>query len=109
MRTYVFSRTLKEIDDPGVELVKTNATEFVRELKNGPGKRICLMGGGELAQPLIAADLVDEIGLNIHPILLGAGIPTFRDPGHRVKLTLTECRQLDGGCVLANYKVLHAR
>jgi dihydrofolate reductase len=108
MRTYVFSRTLKEIDDPGVELVKTDATEFVRALKNGPGKRICLMGGGELAQPLIAADLVDEIGLNIHPILLGAGIPTFRDPGHRVKLTLTECRQLDGGCVLANYKVLHA-
>jgi riboflavin biosynthesis pyrimidine reductase len=65
------------------------------------------MGGGELAQALLAADLVDQIGLNIHPILLGTGIPTFRDPGHRVKLTLTECRQIDGGCILANYKVLH--
>jgi dihydrofolate reductase len=107
MRTYVFSRTLKSIDDPGVELVAADAVEFVRDLKRRPGKSICLMGGGELAQPLLAAGLVDEIGLNIHPILLGTGIPTFRDPGHRVRLTLTECRQLEGGCILASYKVLH--
>jgi dihydrofolate reductase len=107
MRTYVFSRTLKSTDDPGVELVAADAAEFVRDLKRRPGKRICLMGGGELAQPLLAASLVDEIGLNIHPILLGTGIPTFRDPGHRLRLTLTECRQLEGGCILASYKVLH--
>jgi dihydrofolate reductase len=66
------------------------------------------MGGGELAQSLLAAGLVDQIGLNIHPILLGSGIPTFRDTAHRVKLALTESRLLDGGCILANYKVLHA-
>ena len=108
MRTYIFSRTLKAIDDPGVELVTTDAVEFVRELKQRPGKGICLMGGGELAQSLLTAGLVDEIGLNIHPILLGSGILTFRDPGHRVKLTLTECRELDGGCILASYKVLRA-
>jgi len=107
MRTYVFSRTLKSIDDPGVELVAADAVQFVRDLKGRPGKGICLMGGGELAQPLLAAGLVDEIGVNIHPILLGTGIPTFRDPGHRVRLTLIECRQLEGGCILATYKVLH--
>ena len=106
MRTYVFSRTLKSIEDPGVELVAADAAAFVRDLKRRPGKGICLMGGGELAQPLLAAGLVDAIGLNIHPILLGTGIPTFRDLGHRVRLALTECRQLEGGCVLAIYKVL---
>lgn len=105
MRTYIFSHTLKAIDDPGVELVPTDAVEFVRDLKRRPGKGICLMGGGELAQSLLTAGLVDEIGLNIHPVLLGSGIPTFRDPGHLVKLTLTECRELDGGCILASYKV----
>jgi dihydrofolate reductase len=103
MRTYVFSRTLKDIDKPGVELVKSDAAAFVRELKQRPGKRICLMGGGELAQSLIAEGLVDDVGLNIHPILLGSGVPVFRDPGHRVAFTLTECRQLDGGCVLVKY------
>jgi dihydrofolate reductase len=91
-----------------VELVKGDAVEFVWGLKRQPGKGIYLMGGGELAQSLLEAGLVDRIGLNIHPILLGSGIPTFRDPGRRVKLTLAECRPLEGGCVLVNYSVLHA-
>jgi len=106
LRTYVFSRTLEAIDQPGVELVRSDAAAFVRDLKARPGKDICLMGGGELAQSLLAADLVDEVGLNIHPVLLGTGIPVFRDPGQRVRLALTECRTLDGGCVLANYRVM---
>jgi dihydrofolate reductase len=109
VHTYVFSRTLKEIDDPNYELVREDAVQFVRDLKQRPGKEICLMGGGELAQTLIGADLVDDVGLNIHPILLGSGIPTFRDPGQRVKLKLTECRQIEGGCILAKYQVVHAK
>jgi len=65
------------------------------------------MGGGELAQSLLRADLIDEVGLNIHPILLGSGIPVFRDVERRVPMLLKECRQIDGGCVLATYRVLH--
>lgn len=107
-RTYVFSRTLKSIQTPGIDLVSGDAAEFVGKLKKVPGKGICLMGGGELAQSLLQAGLVDEIGLNIHPILLGSGIPIFRDPGHRVKLELLKCRQLDGGCFLASYRVAQA-
>jgi len=106
-RTYVFSQTLKKIGDPNVELIARDAAEFVRDLKSRPGKGICLMGGGELAQSLFEAGLVDEIGLNIHPVLLGSGIPTFRDPGHRIKLSLIECRPIEGGCILAKYRVAH--
>ena len=105
IRTYVFSRTLDVIDAPGVELIRVNAADFVRELKNAPGRDICLMGGGELAQSLLAAGLVDKIGLNIHPVLLGSGVPVFRDPGQRVGLQLTECRTIDGGCIMATYDV----
>jgi dihydrofolate reductase len=108
VQTFIFSRTLKVLDDANVELVAGEAAEFVRKLKRQPGKGICLMGGGELAQSLLAAGLVDEIGLNIHPILLGSGIPAFRDLEKRVKLGLMECRQMDGGCILAKYKVVHA-
>jgi dihydrofolate reductase len=93
------------LDAPGVELVSSDAGEFVRNLKARPGKNICLLGGGELAQSLIAAGVVDEVGLNVHPILLGSGTPLFRDPGHRVRLQLTENRTIDGGCVFVNYRV----
>ena len=88
-----------------VTLVTTDAAEFVRNLKQQPGKGICLMGGGEFARSLFEADLVDEVGFNIHPILLGSGIPAFLDPGHTIRLELKESRVIDGGCVLANYKV----
>jgi len=54
---------------------------------------------------LLKAGVVDEIGLNIHPLLLGGGPPAFLDPGDRVKLELKECRQLDGGCVFVRYAV----
>jgi dihydrofolate reductase len=106
VRTYVFSRTLSALDQPGVELITGDAVAFVRDLKRRPGKNICLMGGGELARPLLATGLVDEVGFNIHPILLGSGVPAFRDPGHRVKLRLTECRQIEGGCILTKYAVV---
>ena len=102
--TYVFSRTLASVGG-GAQLVAEDAGDFVRKLKAQPGKGICLMGGGELAQSLIEAGVVDEIGLNVHPILLGSGVPFFRDPGRRVRLELAESRVIDGGCVLMNYRV----
>ena len=106
-RTYVFSRTLEKVKGKGGHLVRENAGEFVRALKTQPGKGICVLGGGELAQSLFADDVIDEVGLNIHPIVLGAGIPFFRDPGKRLRLELAENRTIDGGCVLATYRVMH--
>ena len=102
--TYVFSRTLREVSG-GARLIREDAGEFVRDLKRQPGKGICVMGGGELARSLLEADVIDEVGLNIHPILLGSGVPLFRDPGRRVPLELIESRTIDGGCVLATYRV----
>jgi len=109
MQTYVFSRTLTSIDVPGVTLIRDDAVTFVRRLKNQPGGRICLMGGGELARPLLAAGLVEEVGLNVHPILLGEGVPMFPTSSARVPLELTDCRTIHGGCVLANYRVVQRR
>ena len=103
--TYVFSRTLDRVGH-GAHLVKDDAGEFVRQLKEKPGKGICVMGGGELAQSLFAAGVIDEVGLNVHPILLGTGVPFFRDPGRRISLELAESRVIDGGCVLSTYRVL---
>ena len=105
--TYVFSRTRRSLETAGMQLVSSDPAEFVRDLKGRPGRNICLLGGSELAQPLIAAGVVDEIGLNVHPILLGSGTPLFRDAGRRVRLELTENRTIDGGCVFMNYRVQH--
>jgi dihydrofolate reductase len=105
MQTYVFSRTMNQNPAPGVELVTTEAGAFVNKLKRRKGRGICVMGGGELARSLFQAGVIDEVGLNIHPILLGAGVALFPEIGRRVNLELLDSRILDGGCVLANYRV----
>jgi dihydrofolate reductase len=106
--SYVFSRTLGRLPAGKGTLVAENAGEFVRDLKRRRGKEICVFGGGELAQSLFEAGVIDEVGLNVHPVLLGAGVPFFRDAG-RIKLKLTECRQIGGGCVYMMYRVLPRR
>ena len=107
MKTYVFSRTLGAIDAKGAELVRDDAGAFVRDLKQRSGKGICLMGGGEFARSLFEADMIDEVGLNVHPVLLGSGVPMFLDPCHRVALDLIESRTIGGGCVYSIYRVSH--
>ncbi|MGH9387285.1 MAG: dihydrofolate reductase family protein [Vicinamibacterales bacterium] len=107
MKSYVFSRTLKAIKKKGVVLVSTDAGDFVRKLKAEQGKGICVMSGGNFARSLFAAGVIDEVGLHIHPVLLGSGVPAFVDPGIRIRLELKECREIDGGCVLVTYRVRH--
>ena len=106
VKSYLFSRTLAKSPARGVELVRDNAGDFVRALKAAPGKDIVVMSGGNLAASLFAAGVIDEVGLNVHPLLLGSGVPTFLDAGIRVPLALEECRPIDGGCVLLRYRVV---
>jgi dihydrofolate reductase len=105
VHAYVFSRTLDRIKKKGVTLVKDDPGVFVRELKQRDGKGICVFGGSDFARSLFAAGVVDEVGFNIHPVLLGSGVPAFHDPGRRSTLELKECRPIDGGCVYVIYRV----
>jgi len=105
LRSYVFSRTLAPDSVEGAEVVSRDAAGFVRRLKSEPGKDICLMGGGDLARSLFAGGVIDEVGLNVHPVLLGSGIRLFQDPGRSIGLELAECRRIAGGCAYLTYRV----
>jgi len=108
VKTYVFSRTIKKPKSKKITFVDEDAAAFVRRLKEADeGKDICVLGGGVLARSLFEADLIDEIGFNIHPVLLGSGIPLFYEMSRQIDLELKECRQLSNGCVLLSYKVKH--
>ena len=104
IKTYVFSRTLKRAEG-AAQIVSENAVEFVRELKNQDGREICLMGGGDFARTLFEAGLIDELGFNIHPVLLGQGIPLFLEMSRQIDLELIESRPFKNGCVLVSYRV----
>jgi dihydrofolate reductase len=107
VKTYVFSRTLRDDPGAGVTLVRDDAAGFVRRLKGQDGKGICLMGGGELARALFEAGLIDEVGFNIHPVLLGSGVPLFHPMSRQIDLELLECRPFKNDCVYVRYRVKH--
>lgn len=105
MMTYVFSRTLPAETKSGTKILNSDPGEFVRELKKQEGKDICIMGGGDLAKTLFEAGVIDQIGFNIHPVLLGDGIPLFHKMSRQIDLELLECRQFKNGCVYLLYRV----
>ena len=108
-KTYVFSRTLQPKKEEAFEIVRDDAVEFVRRLKEEPGKDICIMGGGNLACSLLDGGVIDEIGFNIHPVLLGEGVPLFYPMKRQIDLELLDCQCFKNGCVYVLYRVRPAK
>lgn len=80
IKNYVFTRRPESMPGEYVEFVSSDIPEFVRALKQQPGKNIWLMGGGQINTVLLNAGLVDEMRIFLHPVILGDGIPVFAPP-----------------------------
>ena len=105
VKTYVFSRTLRQEDYPGVTIVAEGAEEKVAALREQPGKDIWLFGGGKFFRSLLDAGLVDTVEVAIMPILLGEGIPLLPAPGKQSKLKLTGHKVYKTGIVSLEYSI----
>lgn len=66
---YVASRSLTEATWEGTTVLNGDVATQVREIKERDGVTIAVLGIADLAQTLMAHDLIDEYSLAIHPIL----------------------------------------
>lgn len=98
----VFSRTIKEF--PQAEVISDNLAENVHRLKYLPGKDIFLFGGAELVTQLLNADLIDEMHLAIHPIVLGRGKHLFSGVDTRKYFNVAESKLYDNGLLQVIYR-----
>lgn len=105
IKNYVFSTSYEKAGDD-FELVTGDVVKEVQRLKALPGKDIWMFGGASLNDSLMKAGLIDEIGLAVHPILLGKGKPFFSDYGKRIKLKLSDCKTYSSGLVYLTYQVI---
>jgi dihydrofolate reductase len=102
---YVASQTLKEpLPWENSTLLRGEARETVAALKRRLEKDIGILGSGELVRSLMAADLVDELQLSIHPLVLGSGRRLFAERGALAKFSLTESLPTTTGVIIATYK-----
>lgn len=99
---YVFSRSLIETNHKAT-VIREHIAEEVSKLKNEPGKDIWLYGGASLITTFLNLNLVDELRLSVHPLILGGGTPMFIDIKQRVNLKLAETKTFSSGVVQLIY------
>lgn len=93
---YVFSRSLTGSDNK-VKFVNDDIVNFTKSLKEKKGKRIWIVGGGEVIYPLLQERLIDEFYIQFAPTILGNGIPLFLPSEVENELELIDvkhCKQL---------------
>ena len=103
-RAYVFTRRLAESPIPEATFVSEDPARFVKRLKQEPGGRIWVVGGGIIATSLMQVGLIDELVLTIHPITLGQGIPLFTPHGTRSGWKLQSTTSHHNGLVQTTYR-----
>jgi len=100
---YVASRTLTEAAWPGTRILSTDVVDAVRGLRAGEDGDIAVLGSGVLCRELLTEDLVDEIRLFVHPLLLGSGKRLFGELPVPRRLALRSVARTDLGTVALVY------
>lgn len=98
----VFSRTLERAPWGtwgDARIVRTDAADEVRRLKDESGKDMLVSGSISIAQALHRAALIDEYRLIVCPVVLGRGRPLFEESNRSVRMTSTHVKRLDRGAV----------
>jgi dihydrofolate reductase len=101
---YVPSTTLKDPTWQNTHVITGDVEGAVRELKAKPGREIQVHGSGALLRWLLERDLVDELNLEVFPVVVGAGERLFPESGQTHQLALVESRTTPSGVTLQVYR-----
>ncbi len=101
---YVPSKSRRESAWQNTHFIDGDVEARVRELKAQPGREILLQGSGVLLRWLLERDLVDELRLVIHPVVLGDGLRLFPEKGQTHRLALLDSTVTSTGVILQTYR-----
>jgi dihydrofolate reductase len=95
----VFSTTLEKVEWNNARLIKRDVVEQVIELKQKPGRNMIIFGSPGLTYSFMEQGLIDEYRINVNPVLLGSGVPLFKNIGDRINLKLSKAKIFSSGVV----------
>ena len=101
---YVPSATLKDPTWQNSHVLNGDLEAAVREIKAKPGRELQVHGSGVLLRWLLERDLVDELNLEVIPVVVGAGMRLFPEQGQSHALTLVESQTTPSGVTLQTYR-----
>ena len=100
----VLSKTISEKGLANTTVISDQLPEKINKLKNRDGKNILIFGSPGASHSLMSLGLIDEFWLFVNPILLGKGMPLFKDITEPVKLKLTESKTFSCGVIALHYE-----
>ena len=103
-KSFVITRNNNQTKNKNTEFV-SDVDQFVKDIIFDSGKNIWLVGGAEIISSFVNHGFVDEIILSIIPVVLGKGIPLFKNIEKETKLELIKTINYDN-LVELQYKVL---
>jgi dihydrofolate reductase len=103
MPKYVVSSTLDKPEWKNSTVLKGDAVDAVKKLKEEQDGTIVVHGSIQLAQTLLENDLVDQLNLMVFPVVLGAGKRLFGETNDKKKLQLEESRTVGDGVLILIY------
>jgi len=104
---YVVSTTLDKAewgkwDQP--TLIKGNLAKEINKLKKQSGKNITVSGSPTLVRSLIQENLLDELQLMVHPVIVGKGKRLFTEDVDLKRLKLIDSKVTTTGVVIVTYQ-----
>ncbi len=101
---YVLSTTLDRVDWQNTTLVKGDLAEEITKLKGQSGRNIGVAGSPTLVLSLLQNDLLEELTLMIHPVVVGSGKRFFKDQGDLKRLKLVRSTITSTGVAILTYQ-----
>ena len=104
---YVLSRSLQAApwgEHESATVIGGDLADAVAELKRRPGGKIGVHGSLTVVEALLHADLLDEMRLEVYPVIAGTGKRLFNEGRAPKRLRLTESRVTGNGVALLTYR-----
>ena len=89
----------------GVQFVTEPIGAFAKRLREGEGKNVFMMGGGEIIGSFLDEGEIDEFIISVIPTFIGEGIPLIAHRHREVRLRLQSVRPFPDGAVQLHYVV----
>jgi dihydrofolate reductase len=100
----VLSKTINESTLQNTKVISDNLSENINKIKQQEGKNILIFGSPRASQSLLNEGLIDEFWLFINPIILGQGMPLFKNITGTSSLKLEESKIFSCGVIALHYK-----
>ena len=105
---YVVSSTLEAPEWQPATLIKGNLAGEITKLKQQSGKDILIPGSPTLVRSLLREGLLDELSLNICPVVVGPGMRLFDEITNQVNLKLMDSKILSNGVLGVTYRPMRS-